>query len=410
MNKLTILITILTTSLLILSLAYALGDKRSVTDGIFVSPNGKDEAAGDIDHPLKTVQKAIDTASPGQTIYLRDGTYTSLTGNTFNKSGSNENSLITISGYPGEKAVVTLKQGVSGAAFNLNGNDYIKITNLTISGLKATDVYGVLMDGGEKYVYIENCEFCNIVTTKPGSDDEPGGSSNAILLYGEKSTAAGSISNVYIKNNKVHNNVNGWSENISVAGNCEYVYVENNTVYNNTNIGIDFYGNAEYCRDKSLDQPRHCECRGNTVYKCNSSYAENAGIYVDGAYDILVEDNESYNNAYGIEIGSEEWRSNYDDNNRVRQIVVKNNNIHNNSECGLRLGGWTNDDTTGVVYDCLIEGNNFYKNADGTEIILSKCDTIRFKNNTFTNGYSYSDVICYDEEIDRDKIKNIIFE
>ena len=374
---------------------------------IFVSGEGNDDNAGAIDTPLLTVQAALDRAKPGDTVYLREGTYTGC--NYFASSGSKEGGYITVTSYNGEKAVVTTKSGTSGAAFSLEGNDYIKIENLCISGLKAKDVYGVLMGGGESYVYIENCEFSDIVTTSPGSKSTPGGSSNAILLFGEGKTAADSINHIYISNNKVHDNVNGWSENISVAGNCEYVFVDSNLVYDCTNIGIDFYGNAEYCSDKSLDQPRHCECTGNVVYNCNSFYSENAGIYVDGSYDILVRENESYKNAYGIEVGSEEWRSYYADENRVREITVCGNSIHDNTECGLRIGGWSNDSTTGVVYNCTVCDNSF--SSDGSdEIIISKCDSIYFKNNKFDSGLTYDDVVWYDDEIDSSKITNIFFE
>lgn len=380
----------------------------SYGDGIYVAPNGNDDADGGFTTPLLTIQEAIDRAKPGDTVYLREGTYTG--NNYFNNSGSKDGGFITITAYNNENAVVTTKKGVNGAAFELDGCDYIKFQNLKIADMNAAEVHGILMTGDEKYIYIENCEFTNIVTTNPNSES---GESNAILLLGEKNTAEESISNIYIDNNIIHDNVNGWSENISVAGNCEYVYVTNNKVYDCTNIGIDFYGNAEYCSNKALDQARHCECIGNIVYNCLCSYAENAGIYVDGAYDILIENNETYNNYYGIEIGSEEWRKYYDDNNRVREITVKGNNIHDNLECGIRIGGWSNNDTeTGYVYNCDIIENIFHNNMahDGSEIILAKCDSIRFKDNIFDEGINYEDAVWYDDEIDPSKITNISFQ
>lgn len=376
-------------------------------NAVYVAPSGNDSNDGSLTAPLKSIQAALDSAAPGDTIYLREGKY--IGNNYVEKSGSKEGGYITITSYEGEKAVISTPENVSGAAFELNGQSYIRITNITIADMKAKDVFGILMNGGEHHIYIDNCEFSNIVTTSPGTKSKPGGESNAILLLGEGKTASDSINNIYITNNTVHDIVNGWSENISVAGNCEYVYIRDNKVYDCTNIGIDFYGNAEYCPNKSLDQPRHCECTGNLVYNCNCFYAENAGIYVDGSYDILVKDNEIHHNFYGIEVGSEEWRSFYDDNNRVREILVENNNIHDNSDCGLRIGGWSNKSDTGVVYNCTIQNNTFSHNGDD-EIIIAKCDTIYFKNNSFADGATYEDVVYYDEEIDRSKITNIFFE
>lgn len=376
---------------------------------IYVSANGNDQATGDIYHPLKTVQRALYATRPGSTVWLKEGIYKG--NNIFTQSGSEADGYITIRPFENEEVTLTNKKGKKGAIFSTEGNSYIKIQKLKIANMKAKDVYGVLMLGGESHIYIEDCEFSNIATSKPGSKKRPGGNANAILLLGEGENKDQSINNIYITGNKVHDNVNGWSENISIAGNCENIYVYNNEVFNNTNIGIDFYGNAEYCNSKEFDQPRNCECIGNTVYNCKSFYAENAGIYVDGARDILVSGNSVYKNSYGIEIGSEEWRDFYDENNQVKNIQVIDNRISENSECGLRLGGFTNDETTGVVTSCLIEGNSFANNgSDNTEIILSKCNNIVFKNNSFQNGLGYESVVKYDDCIDRNKISNILFQ
>lgn len=347
-------------------------------------------------------KKALSNVKPGETILLHEGTYL---GHFKCSVSGNENAYITIKSYPGEQATLTFPKDSDGGAIQLEGQKYINIKNLKFSDLQSEEAYGVLMTGGEAYVSIINCEFEKIVTSVPGTDDEAGGSGNAIILFGETKEP---ISHINIENNYVHDNVNGWAENISIAANCEYVYVRNNLVKDCSNIGIDFYGNAEYCRYKELDQARHCECTGNVVANCNSFYASNAGIYVDGSYDILIENNESYGNFYGIEIGSEEWRDYYTDEKRVHNVTVKNNYVHDNIECGMRVGGWTNDEETGIVYDCLIAANHFKNNAN--EIILAKCDKIRFIKNQFEGGMKTEEAIVYDEEISRKKITNIICE
>lgn len=38
--------------------------------------------------------------------------------------------------------------------------------------------------------------------------------------------------------------------------------------------------------------------------------------------------------------------------NYVRDIKISENIMYNNLYCGLRIGGWSNDKTTGTVYDC----------------------------------------------------------
>src|SRR5262245_40877281 len=72
---------------------------------IFVSPNGS--GSGTIDDPYSSIQDAVDVASAGDTIYLREGTYAPSENIQITKSGSSgspiairpyENELVTIDG------------------------------------------------------------------------------------------------------------------------------------------------------------------------------------------------------------------------------------------------------------------------------------------------------------------------
>ena len=372
---------------------------------IYVSEKGNDRASGNRKHPLKSLQKAMDRASAGTVIYLREGTYKGPF--VFHKSGNRKGGHITVSAYKNERVMITEPKKTTAVAFQMNGCSYIRIEKLQIGNIDAEDACGIRMQQSEHHITIRNCEFKNINTTQPGNALTPKGGANAVLLLGKQKK---SIHHIYILNNKVHDNVNGWSENISVAGNCEYIYVKKNKVYNNTNIGIDFYGNAEYCREPLLDQPRNCECTQNTVYNCKSPFSENAGIYIDGGRDILVKGNKVYKNPYGIEVGSEEWRSYYTDSNCVRNIKIKKNMIYDNQLCGLRIGGWTNDEKTGVVCQCEVIKNNFSRGNPGNDIILSKCDGILFQGNLFRNKKNCRKAITYDDAVSRSKIRNILFE
>lgn len=72
----------------------------------YVSPTGNDNNAGTIESPFFSVGKAIALAAPGDTIYLRGGTYNYAT-NVFviSKSGAPGNH-IKIWNYPGERPVL----------------------------------------------------------------------------------------------------------------------------------------------------------------------------------------------------------------------------------------------------------------------------------------------------------------
>ena len=373
-----------------------------VSNALYVSPSGNDSNAGTASAPFKTVQKALDTVKAGQTIYLRAGTYTAL--NTFKSSGT-EGNYITLRNYPCEKPYLTMTAGSSGAILHLDGNDYIRIEGLEIGGLSSDIAQGILLDGNENHVIIRNNDIHNLVTTKPGENDN--GEANAILCYGEGKTEEDSINNICIENNLVHNNTTGWCESVSVTGNAKYVNIINNTVYDNTNIGIDFYGNAGYCSIPSLDQPRYCVAAGNVIYGSICGYAECAGLYVDGARDIVLENNISHDNMYGIEIGSEELQADYP----VKNIIARNNLVYNNSAGGIRVGGYDRN-KTGYVTATKIYNNTVVNNGEGEggwngELCFVKCDGVDVRNNIVYKDNKNYPMIGGD--LAKEYVKNVTF-
>lgn len=347
------------------------------TNYLYVSKAAAAGGDGSPEKPFDSIEEALDAAKGGTCIYLRGGKYSEQV--FIEKSGSKDK-YIYIKGYPGEKAEVTLPAGKSGAIFELSDCSNIVISDLVIGDITGKEVYGICMYANVHDVFVLNNEIKNIVTTKSSGDGE----ANAILCFGEGATKEKAISDIYIVNNKVHDNVNGWSENISVADNCENVYVIGNLVYDCTNIGIDFCGNQGYCRDPLYDYPRYCYAFNNTVYNCVCGYAECAGIYADGASFIEISGNTVYANQYGIEIGAENPFKVPEA--AVREVKVHDNYIHNNTVCGIILGGYTEDSKTGVVTSTYIYENRLVNNAEkknlsNGEICFEKCDGIIVKNN-----------------------------
>ena len=360
---------------------------------LYASPSGSGSKCSE-SSPC-SLQTALDNLEKGSTLYLKGGTYNVKSGVSIEASGSS-NSYILISSAPDEKAIITSTSTDSVGLFEIYGS-YIIIENLTFQKVEAKNVQGIVFyGGGQHHVIIRNNNFDSLKTTK--IDPEYG--ANGILLMGEEEEG---IKQIIIYGNTLTNNVLGYSEALSVAGNCEEIYVLNNNLNSNTNIGIDFYGNAKYCRKPELDQPRKSVAMYNNVEKSVSPYADCAGLYIDGARDIYVAENTISNSQYGIEIGSEEKNDKYP----VKNIIVKKNELNDNTITGLRIGGFDEKDT-GVVRDCEFVENVI--SGSHTAVIISKAESIVFNDNQFLDNDKYFIDMEFSSSYTKDiEIENNVF-
>lgn len=353
-------------------------DNRVVNNAIYVATDGNDSNNGTIDSPYATVYKAISKANAGQTIYVRGGTYNQNI--VITKSGT-ENNYITIRNYPNEKPVFdhTNYATDGGAIIEFSKVNYIHIQGIKLcnKNLKSNSGYGILMRQGN-HIIIKDVEISNINVPDPTSSKV---GANAIILYGNNASVP--ISNVLIDGCYVHDCQTGWNEAVTVNGNSEYVNVINNKIENIGNIGLDFAGHFNACKDSSLDQARYCVAVGNIVSKCVSPNATSYGLYNDGGRDNTFDRNIVYECSGGIEIGSEEGAK-YSD-YPVKNIVVKNNLVYNNTQAGLSVGGYDND-ATGIVYNTKIYNNTLVNNGNsdgGKELGINKTSGTDIRNNIF---------------------------
>lgn len=99
----------------------------------YVSTTGNDGWTGTIGAPFRTIQHAVDTAYAGDTIYIRGGVYSERV--VFVRSGSSGN-VITLSGYPGESAIIDgtgISWGEAGEGLVcVEDYKYITVRDLTI--------------------------------------------------------------------------------------------------------------------------------------------------------------------------------------------------------------------------------------------------------------------------------------
>jgi hypothetical protein len=113
---------------------------ETLAKNIYVAKNGNDKNAGTLSQPLGTPAKALDIASPGDTIYLREGRYVIDHFLWVDKSN------LTIASNPGEKAAIvggTQENSKNPTSVIITAANNISILNLEIEG---GSYYGVKVD------------------------------------------------------------------------------------------------------------------------------------------------------------------------------------------------------------------------------------------------------------------------
>lgn len=346
----------------------------SQTD-FFVSPNGNNSNSGSISSPWKDIQYGINNLRPGQTLNIREGSYSEKID--LSVSGS-KNSPITIKAYENEDVII------DGDAFNDNRALFFAYekNNFTVEGIHFTNLY--YKDGAGAFnvyssgenIKLINCTFSNIAISRD-PDFMPTYSTNQPVVTFIGTHPSSPIQNVLVSGIEIYDCRPGYSECLSISGNAEDFEFSNNYIHDNANIGIDAIGNYGYCPTKELDQARNGIIKNNICHDNRSPVAAAGGIYIDGGKDIIIENNIMYNNDYGAEIGCEESGSS-------SNIIFRNNLVYNNFKAGIALGGYS-EATGGKVTYSKIMNNTFYNNdRDGNghgELFVSQLENSEISNN-----------------------------
>lgn len=369
--KKTILITVLV-------LVYNLG--FSQVNYYVDKASGNNANNGSAAAPWKTIQKAANSATPNSIVNIKAGTYNENV--VINVSGTSGN-YITFKNYANDNVIIDGTGTTGSTLLTVTNKSYLKFENLTIQNKTVNDAQGVLVEttGANsstdltfRNITIKNIKW-NADKNKPVTEND---NAQGLIVYGRN----GGITNLTIDGCKVFDNYLGYSEALAVNGNVDGFTVKNCVVHDNTNIGIDILGHEKTASNPSVDEARNGVVINNECYNNVSKYATSAGIYVDGASNIIVERNITYQNGWGIEVGAEL-------NGTVKLITVKNNLIYKNIQAGLSIGGY-NSATTGQVINSTIRNNTFVQNNtknDGTgEISMTKASNCVFENNIFYTG------------------------
>ena len=339
--------------------------RRLLAASFFVSVDGDDANTGT--NPAQAwrhIQKAFDAATPGSTVTVLPGKYNEKL--VLNVSGNATDGFIT---FQAQGKVIINGGKLPGADIvSINNRNYVKLVGFEIRGGKKVDNgSGIRLTEANSFIELRN----NRITKVRGR------SAMGITVYGTNSTAG--ISNLVIDGNEVFKCQPFPSEAVVLNGNVHDFAVTNNYVHHVNNIGIDFIGGEGLSSDAATDFARNGVVSGNRITRASArgGARDTAGIYVDGAENIVVERNLVWRNDVGIEVNA------IQPSRVARAIVVRDNLVAGNNYVGLSVGG--SDLATGSVQRCSVTNNTLYDN----DTRRSGNGEIRVQNalgNTFRNN------------------------
>jgi hypothetical protein len=372
---------------LLLFLAFSI--RISAQTQFYVSPAGNDGNTGTLMSPWKTIQHGLNNAIPGTTVYLMGGTYQE---NVVVPTSGTLSNFITLKNYNNQNAVLDGSASTGGPLLQISGKNCICIEGIEFANYSMNDAQGILVNGVCSNVKIQKNKFHDI-NFSSNANDIPNANTNAqpLIVYGDNANTA--ITDLYITGNEIYNCRTGYSEALAVNGNVDGFTISGNSVHDNSNIGIDVIGHEGTCANATNDQARNGNVRWNKTWNNISAYATSAGIYVDGGAYCILENNTSYGNGYGIEIGCENVGKS------AMNITVRNNLVYKNLESGIVVGGYDYPTNSGKVDHSLICENTLAdNNVNSTlalgELVISYTEFVTFRSNLIYSSSNDALIYC----------------
>lgn len=203
----------------------------------YVSVSGNDSSAGTSSAPWRTIQHAVYTVSPGDTVMINDGTYSESVKLDEMQKGS---STVTLQAINARKVI--LSPGGSNGFYD----DYAPLQNIKFVGLKINSGrVGMQFSVGGNGIEINNCEitgFIEGIRIPQGQnihilDCYVHDNQNGVLL-GVKDVSG--IQNILVERTTSGNNNNGGnSDGFMVEGMCTNLVFRDCVAYGSGDTGFD---------------------------------------------------------------------------------------------------------------------------------------------------------------------------
>lgn len=375
--------------LVLLITSSALANAQSLQ--YFVSTEGSDQQGdGSKNNPWQTLQKALQTIPleiDAADINLLGGTHI-LSGGLYigGDRGGSASGRFRIRSNPGELAIIDGRNVAEFSAMLVIANaHYITLQNLTFTNLTGNKS-GIYISGSSSNIHVDsNVIFDMHWTTDPvaAQAPQPSDNLNPVVVLGNSVEPMRAIA---FTNNTLYELTTGYSEAVKIVGNVDGFLVENNTVRDVTNICIVAAGNYSWVglTNPELNHARNGIIRNNQTLRCISPIASSAGIYADGARNILIQGNHSKFNTVGFSVGCEQPGD-------ASGITLIGNLAAKNTEAGLVIGTFS---AGAIVKDVLVTGNKFRRNFTnpvwgGAPVIFSNAESVTVSHNKLLSTSQY---------------------
>ena len=287
----------------------------------YIATDGSDSNPGTEARPFQTLGRGVHNLSPGDTLYVKNGTYTGASELIGMPSGASWDNPVTIAAYPGHSPVIVKSAQGSNTLYLVNTR-YIVIDGFVIDGTNAGEGVKITYDssGIADHIKIQNSEISYAqgdgIFVTPGSDG-----------------------NEFI-NLQVHDNgTNDFNHGIYIASSDNLV--EDCSIHDNMGWGVHVYTGSSSGVDNNI-------IRSNAIYN-NGRSGRGDGILLASGSGNQAYNNDVWGNIGGISI-----------NYGASDTYVSNNTVHENTAFGIFIEAESSN--------ALVESNNIYDN-DGPAII-----------------------------------------
>ncbi|MGE5807424.1 MAG: right-handed parallel beta-helix repeat-containing protein [Ignavibacteria bacterium] len=271
---------------------------------IYVAPGGSDGNPGTFMEPLATIPAAVIKAQPGDTIYLRGGTYTLSTTITISRDGS-ESSRFYLSAFNYERPLLNFSSmavSSSNRGIRLSG-DYWHVKGINIKGAGDN---GMNVSGSNNII-----EFCSFFENRDTGLQLSGGASNNQIINCDS----------YFNADPDNGDADGFAPKLDV-GSGNYFY--GCRAWQNSDDGWDGYLRPSNDINTTLE---NCWCFANGYLKNgNPSSGNGNGYKMGGSDDRTLMHNFTLKNC----IAFDNRVKGFDQNNNKGSMIIYNSSAYRN--------------------------------------------------------------------------------